>query len=98
MDNYNQLISGASVVLVEFYADWCPHCHRMMPVIEDLKELLAGRAPVYQFEIDRNKELAEENRVESIPTFILYQNGEEVWRYTGEINGNVLYSKVTDRL
>lgn len=98
MKDYNQLISSSSVVLVEFYADWCPHCQRMMPIVEDLKELLQGRAPVYQFEIDHNKELAQSQNVDSIPTFIIYKDGEEVWRYTGEIDGNVLYGKVESQL
>lgn len=72
--NYNELINSNPVVLVEFYASWCPHCQRMMPIVEQVKQLLGDSAPVYQFDIDENQSLASENGVESIPTFIIYRN------------------------
>ncbi len=50
--NFDKAIINSRVVLVEFYASWCPHCQRMMPVVAQVKELLDGRAPVYQYDID----------------------------------------------
>ena len=44
MNTYEDLIQSKPVVLVEFYATWCPHCRRMEPIVKDLKELLDGRA------------------------------------------------------
>lgn len=85
MVNYNDVIKSAGLVLVEFYANWCPHCQRMMPVVAEVKGELEGRCKVYQFEIDENQELASENNVENIPTFILYKDGAEVWRNSGEM-------------
>lgn len=82
---YKELTNSAPVVLVEFYASWCPHCQRMMPVVADVKERVAGKAKVAQFDIDENSELADSERVETIPTFILYKNGREVWRQSGEM-------------
>lgn len=96
--NYNEVIKSGSVVLVEFYASWCPHCKRMMPVVEQVKELLEGRVPVYQFDIDENEALADNEKVKSIPTFIIYSEGREVWRQSGEIDGEVLLSKVESYL
>ena len=43
---YDQLKDEKGVVLVEFYASWCPHCQRMMPVVADVKELYTGQVPV----------------------------------------------------
>lgn len=91
---YSDVIKSDKVVLVEFYASWCPHCQRMMPVVEQVKELLAGRVPVYQFDIDQNNESAEEAGVNSIPTFIIYRDGTPVWRQSGEIDGEALLGKV----
>lgn len=91
---YNELISENEVVLVEFFASWCPHCRRMMPIVEQIKELLDGRVPVYQFDIDENREIAGEAGVESVPTFIIYREGEAVWKHSGEIDGEVLLSRV----
>lgn len=96
--DYTQMINEKPVVLVEFYASWCPHCQRMMPVVEQVKELLGDRVPVYQFDIDRNQQLADENGVQSIPTFIVYVKGHAEWRHSGEIEGDVLLNKVESYL
>lgn len=91
---YNEAISQAPVVLVEFFATWCPHCQKMMPIVEQIKELLGSTVPVIQLDIDQNQPLAKEESVEGVPTFIIYQNGKEVWRHSGEIDGNDLLAKV----
>lgn len=93
-----ELQNEKGVVLVEFYATWCPHCQKMMPVVEDLKALLDGKAKVYQFDIDKNQEFANELNVNSIPTFIVYKDGEEMWRGAGEMEGSVLAQKVEAQL
>lgn len=92
--DYTEVKGSAPVVLVEFYASWCPHCQRMMPVVEQVKELLEGQVPVYQFDIDKERELAEQVGVESIPTFLVYKDKKPVWEYTGEIDGNHLLAQV----
>lgn len=91
---YSQAINESPVVLVEFFATWCPHCQRMMPVMEQIRELLEGQVPVLQFDIDQNQELTREVGVSGTPTFIIYKNGQEVWRHSGEIDGNDLFAKV----
>ena len=72
-----ELKDDKGVVLVEFYASWCPHCKRMMPVVEDVKALFTGQVNVCQFDIDENESLAKELDVSSIPTFIVFAGGEE---------------------
>lgn len=89
---YTDATKSAPTVLVEFYATWCPHCRRMMPVVEQLKELVGESVPVIQLDIDENEESADEAKVTSVPTFIVYRDGREVWRHSGEIDGQVLLS------
>ncbi len=96
--NYSEIINSNPVVLVEFYASWCPHCKRMMPVVEQVKELLAGKVNVYQFDIDVNEELSDREGVKTIPTFIIYRDGKEQWRQSGEMDGQVLLGKVEQYL
>lgn len=96
--NYSEIINSNPVVLVEFYASWCPHCKRMMPVVEQVKELLAGKVNVYQFDIDENEELSDREGVKTIPTFIIYRDGKEQWRQSGEVDGQVLLGKVEQYL
>ncbi|MBD5314187.1 MAG: thioredoxin family protein [Duncaniella sp.] len=91
---FNEAIKSSRVVLVEFYASWCPHCQRMMPVVAQVKELLDGKVPVFQYDIDKETAAADEAGVRSIPTFIIYDDGVEQWRHSGEIDGEVLLTKV----
>lgn len=95
---YSQMIAETPVTLVEFFATWCPHCQKMMPVVAQIKELLAGQANVVQLDIDQNQAAAQENGVSGVPTFILYKNGQELWRHSGEIDGNDLLAKVQGAL
>lgn len=94
MSNYNQIIKSKPAVLVEFFASWCPHCKRMAPVVEQIKTLVGDSAAVYQFDIDEFPDLAEKNGADTVPTFIVYRDGAEVWRHSGEIDGQDLYSHV----
>lgn len=94
MNDYKTLVNSAPLVMVEFYATWCPHCKRMMPVIEQIRELLGNSAEIYQIDIDEHDELASEEGVTATPTFIIYRNGKRVWTYAGEIDGNVLLQKL----
>lgn len=93
---YKDAIRSTTVVLVEFFATWCPHCQKMMPVVAEVAATLQGQVPVYQYDIDEEKDLAEAEKVDSIPTFIIYRGGEPVWRHTGEIEGQALLSKVQE--
>lgn len=91
---YDEAIKSAPVVLVEFYASWCPHCQRMMPVVAQIKELLEGKIEVYQFDIDQYEKLSDREKVETIPTFIVYRDGEEKWRQSGEMEAEVLLAHI----
>ncbi len=95
---YDEAIKKTPVTLVEFYASWCPHCQRMMPVVEQVKELLSNSVNIIQLDIDQNQESANSNNVESIPTFIIYKEGKEQWRHSGEIDGKDLLNKVQSYL
>lgn len=92
--DYEQIINSTPVVLVEFYATWCPHCKRMMPIVDQIKELLAGGVEVCQIDIDENEDAAQRLEVDSLPTFIIYKDGKEVWRRSGEMEGQMLLSKI----
>ncbi len=92
--NYTQEINSFPFVLVEFYATWCPHCKKMMPIVADIKTLLADNLKVLQFDVDQNEELSNEQNIQSLPTFLLYADGKEVMRETGEMPAEVLLQKI----
>ena len=94
--NYNEIIKTSPVVLVEFYASWCPHCQRMTPIVYKLKSQLQNRVPLYQYDIDKNEAESTEADIQSVPTFIIYSNGVEKWRQSGEIESKDLLKKVEE--
>ena len=96
--DFKEAVNSKPVVLVEFFATWCPHCKRMIPVMEEGKKLLGNRVPVYTIDIDENEKEAEDNKIETIPTFIVYHNGNQVWRHSGEIDKQDLIGHVESLL
>lgn len=96
--NYESTIEQQGVVLVEFFATWCGHCARMAPIVDQIKELVDGRAQIAQIDIDKYPDAASEAGVEGTPTFILFKDGHEVWRHDGEIDGQILLDKIQSAL
>lgn len=92
--NYAATIDQQGVVLVEFFATWCGHCAHMAPIVDQIKQLVAGKAQVVQIDIDKYQDAASEAGVDATPTFILFKDGQEVWRHAGEIDGEVLLGKI----
>ena len=76
----NVAAKSAKPVLIDFWATWCGPCMRQGPVMEELAE--EGYA-VGKVDVDQNMALAQQFRVVSIPTLILFKNGTEVQRFVG---------------
>lgn len=91
---YDQMTASAKNVLVEFYATWCPHCKAMAPVVEEISEMLEGKVKIIQLDVDANSEAADAEEVTGTPTFILYKDGKQVWRESGEMSGELLLHKI----
>ena len=72
-------------VLVDFWAAWCGPCRTIAPVIEQLAQELAGRVRVAKLNIDENPMTAARYNVQSIPTLLIFQNGEVKDRIIGAL-------------
>jgi thioredoxin 1 len=72
-------------VLVDFWASWCGPCKSLAPTLEELSEQYAGQVVIAKIEADKNKELAAQYNVRSIPCLIMFKNGTEIDRWTGNI-------------
>jgi thioredoxin 1 len=82
-DFEREVLQSNQPVLVDFYADWCGPCRALEPVIEELAQELQGRLKVAKLDVDQNDELSLRYNVHSIPTLILFKNGQEVERIIG---------------
>ena len=70
-------------VLVEFWAEWCPPCHMIAPVLAEIAAELAGRLTVAKINADENPATAQQYRVLALPTLAVFREGEVVWQAVG---------------
>jgi thioredoxin 1 len=83
-NNFQQEVMQSSLpVLIDFYADWCPPCKRLGPIIEELAGEMAGTLKVCKVDVQISSDMATKFGVMNIPTMILFKNGEEIWRNVG---------------
>lgn len=84
--NFEKEVLGSGVpVLVDFWADWCGPCKMLSPMIADIAKEYEGRVKVGKINIDEEQGLAVKYRVSSIPTLVLFQDGQEVKRSVGAV-------------
>ena len=71
-----EVLKSSTPVLVDFYADWCGPCKMMTPVLETLASEMAGKLAIYKLDVDNAQKVAAKFDITSVPTLILFENGE----------------------
>ena len=90
MSKFGELIDVDIPVLLDFYAEWKSQSEAMHLTLRDVAAALGDKAKVIKIDVDKNEELAEALRVKTLPTFIIYKDGEMKWRQSGEQDANTL--------
>jgi len=85
-----KVVKAPRPVLVDFYADWCPPCKKLMPVLVQLEAEYAGKVDFYRVDTDVAAALSRKFNVSSIPTLMLYRNGKMTQRMSGYKSPDVL--------
>jgi thioredoxin 1 len=78
-----EVLQAPGLVLVDLWAEWCPPCRKMGPVIDELARLTEGRVTVGKLDVDQHPDVAERYGVRSIPTLLLFHEGKVVDRRVG---------------
>ena len=81
--SFRKLIDGETPVLVDFFATWCGPCHAYSPILAQLKADLGDDLRLVKIAVDRNEEICQKLGVSSMPTTIIFQNGELKFRAAG---------------
>ena len=81
----SEVIHSDKPVLVDFWAPWCGPCRILAPIVEEVADSYTGRLKVGKLNVDDNQEVAMKYRIRSIPTLILFKNGQALDQIIGAV-------------
>jgi thioredoxin 1 len=89
-----EVIQSNSLVLVDFWAEWCGPCRMVAPIVKEIEQDFEGRVVVAKLDVDNNPEVSNKFGIRNIPTILFFKNGEIVDKQVGAVPKNVLVAKV----
>jgi len=92
------VLQSSEPVLVDFWASWCQPCRMVAPVVEEIATENSGKLKVLKLDVDENQNTAMQFNVSSIPTLILFKDGQPVERIVGFSPKDRLLSKISPHL
>jgi thioredoxin 1 len=93
-----QVLKSDIPVLTDFWAEWCGPCKMIAPILEEIAEDYEGQIKIAKVDVDENNQIAMRLGVQSIPTVILFKNGQAVERLVGAMPKERLLSRVLPHL
>ncbi|WP_308007170.1 thioredoxin [uncultured Prevotella sp.] len=94
METFKDVISGDQLVLVDFFATWCQPCKMMHPILEQVKEVLGDRIRIIKVDVDKYGVTASLYGIKSVPTLMLFRQGEVQWRTSGVMQKSELLATI----
>ena len=90
MKGFNDIINGNKPVLVDFYADWCAPCRMLSPILLQVSKEMGEKVRIIKVNVDKNADAARRFKIQSVPTMILFRNGEMKWKGSGVMQADQL--------
>lgn len=83
-DFESKVLKEKGFVLVDFWAEWCQPCLRMAPVLDEISQELKDQIKIFKINVDENQRVAMKYSVRSLPTFLLFKEGEMIRQTSGQ--------------
>lgn len=96
--NFNEIIQSEKPVLVDFWAEWCGPCRMIAPIVEELASDYDGKAVVGKVDVDSNPQMSAKFGIRSIPTLLVFKNGEVVDKQIGAVGKTILAEKLNAQM
>lgn len=94
MNDFNEIINSDKPTLVDFFATWCGPCKMQSPILDELKNKVGDASNIVKVDVDRNPDLSAKYQIRSVPTIIIFKNGEPQWRASGLQQLEILEDKL----
>lgn len=95
--NFDTIINSEKPVLVDFFATWCGPCKTLAPILKQVKDSLGERITIIKIDVDKNQQLASKYQVRGVPTMILFQKGNQLWRQSGVLSKEEIIKTIVQK-
>ena len=89
-ETFDEIIGGNKPVLIDFSAEWCGPCKMMKPILEELRQRMGDTIRILKIDIDKSPAVSDAFGIQAVPTLVLIQNRNILWRQSGVVQANQL--------
>jgi thioredoxin len=97
-ETFSDILEGNKPVLIDFFAEWCGPCKLMKPILTELRQRMGDKIRILKVDVDRSPEVSSAFEIQSVPTLMLIQNRDILWRQAGVMQASQLEKIITQFL